>query len=187
MNIKRVLVATLAGAVVAFVWALISWMALPWHHADFRSFKDADPVAEHIMEQSRDSGFYMLPNAIVKDRTQEKHNQWMKDAAKGPYALIILRKEGMKISFPMQLAKMFLMQFATALLLTLLLAQTSIQSVLRKAVFVTTAALAGGMLVHLANWGWWGFPIATTMVEIVDLIITWFLAGLAIGKLYKTN
>ena len=187
MNIKRVVIASVAGAVIAFIWTTVSWMALPWHHSDFRSFTDATPVTESITLQSKDSGIYMLPNALVKDKTPEKHEQWMKDAAKGPFALIILRKEGMNISFIEQLAKMFVFLYISALLLTLLLAQTQMQSVLHKAIFVTTAALAGGMLVHLTYWSWWGFPTFSTAVEIIDMIITWFLAGLVIGKLYKTN
>lgn len=187
MNIKRVLVASLAGAVIAFIWTSVSWMALPWHHADFRSFSDSAPVTESIMQQTKENGIYMLPNAVVKDKTPEKHQQWMTDAAKGPFALIVLRRGGMEISMGMQLAKMFLFQFVTALLLTLLLAQTNIQSVLLKAVFIATAALAGGMMVHLTNWSWWGFPIFTTAVGIIDMAITWFLSGLAIGKLYKAS
>ena len=188
MNINKVLLASLAGAVVAFVWTMISWMALNWHDLDFRSFSDPTPVTESIMNQTTESGIYLLPNSDPEIHGDpEKHEQWMVDAAKGPFALMVLRREGMKITMGAQMATMFLIQLITAFLLTLLLAQTHIQSFLKRAVFVSIAALAGGMIVHLTNWSWWGFPIATTVVGIVDTGITWFLSGLAIGKIYKTS
>lgn len=188
MNIKKVLLASLAGAAVAFVWTMISWMALPWHDLDFRSFADPTPVTESVMNQTTDSGIYLLPNADPEAHNDpEKHEQWMADAAKGPFALMVLRREGMKITMGTQMSTMFLIQLITAFLLTLLLTQTHIESLIKRAVFVCIAALAGGMIVHLTHWSWWGFPIATTVVGIIDTGITWFLSGLAIGKIYKTG
>jgi hypothetical protein len=187
MNITRLLIAAFLGALVASIWSMVSWMALPWHHTEFRSFKDPAPVTKSIMAQSETSGIYMLPNAITKNKTPEKHEQWMKDAAKGPFSVIVLRREGMKISFPMQIGKMFLIHLLGALILTLLLAQTQIRSVTKKAIFVTGGAFAGGVMVILANWSWWGFPGVVTIVDASDMAITWLLAGITIGAVYKTS
>ena len=188
MNIKRMLLASLAGAAVAFVWSNISWMAFTWHFLDFRSFSDPIPVTKSVMEQTPDSGIYMLPNAHVEDHGDpEKHEEWMGKAVKGPYAYMVINREGIKVNMGAQMAFMFLLQFVTAVLLTFLLAQTQIKSVLNRAVFVSLAAIIGGMFVFLSNWSWWGFPIATTLIGILDMEITWFLSGLAIGKIYKTG
>ncbi len=188
MNIKRVILASVVGAIVAFIWTLASWMALSWHDIDFRSFADDKPVAQTIMSQTTDSGIYMLPNADPDAHNDpEKHAQWISDAAKGPFALIVLKREGTEIVMGMQMLKMIMIQFAAALLFTLLLAQTRIQALAARAVFVMVAAVAGGAIVHLSNWAWWGFPVVTTLVGIADMAITWLLAGFAIGKIYKAN
>jgi hypothetical protein len=35
------------------------------------------------------------------------------------------------------------------------------------------------------NWNWWNFPGDFTLVESVDTLIAWFLAGLAIAWFVK--
>ena len=188
MNIKRLFLASLAGAVVAFICSNISWMAFDWHFKDFRSFSDPAPVTESIMNQTKDSGIYMLPNAHVENHGDpEKHKEWMVKAEKGPYAYLIIKRDGFSVNMGVQMATMFLIQFMTAFLITFLLAQTRIESLFNRAVFVSVAALAGTLYVALSNWSWWGFPTTTTLVGILDTEITWLIAGLAIGKIYKPS
>lgn len=188
MNYKRLLLAAIAGAVVAFIWNNVSWMALNWHHIDFRRFADDAPVAQTMLAQTQDSGIYMLPNADPNaHQDPDKHQQWMDAAAKGPFAVIFFKRDGMPISFGVQLAKMVVIQLIIALLLTWMLAQTQLTSLFARAMFICIGAVAGGGAVHLLNWAWWGFPLAMTVVNILDIVIAWFLAGLAIGKIYKTS
>ena len=112
MNIKKVLLASLAGAVVAFIWSNVSWMAFTWHFLDFRSFSDPVPVTESIMNQTPDNGIYMLPNAHVENHGDpEKHEEWMGKAAKGPYAYMIIKRGGMNVNMGAQMATMFVLQF----------------------------------------------------------------------------
>jgi hypothetical protein len=59
-----VLLATLAGGAVLFVWGAISWVALPHHHGDFRAFpKDAeDAVTDALARTGAEPGMYMVPH-----------------------------------------------------------------------------------------------------------------------------
>jgi hypothetical protein len=188
MNIKRLFLASLAGAVVAFICSNISWMAFDWHFKDFRSFADPAPVVESIKNQTQDNGVYMLPNIDMKDHGDpEKHEEWVAGAAKGPFAFMIIRPNGFKASMGAQMATMFLIQLITAFLITLLLTQTKIESLFNRAVFVSIVAVVGAMYSSLSGWNWWGFPTIMTIVTILDTEITWLIAGLAIGKIYKPS
>lgn len=79
---KRIFIATLVGAVVAFFWGFISWQLLPWHQMNH--FKDDAAVAKAISENAPRHGLYVLP----------RHGDKGPDAdavTEGPYVYAIVR------------------------------------------------------------------------------------------------
>jgi hypothetical protein len=74
---------------------------------------------------------------------------------------------------------------AAAFLLTWLLLQTSGLSYRKRVMFIAIAGLAASVIVDVPNWNWWGFSGVYTAVNLIDVTITWLLAGLVIAKVAK--
>lgn len=61
MCVKKIVASGVAAGLVAFVWASLSWMVLPWHMAQFQHFKDNQQVAQVLTENTKGSGLYVFP------------------------------------------------------------------------------------------------------------------------------
>src|SRR5262245_9001563 len=59
MSLKRILLASLLAALVAFFWGFLSWTKLGWHNAI--KFKDGAAVAKVVKENMSEHGIYMWP------------------------------------------------------------------------------------------------------------------------------
>ncbi|MFI4937828.1 MAG: hypothetical protein ACHQJ6_04880 [Candidatus Berkiellales bacterium] len=184
---KKCLGAPLAGAIVAFIWASISWMVLPWHNLDMKSFKD-DGVAitQAIQHEATESGIYTIPN-MTKDlhENKEKSKEWAEKAQKGPFAYLAVDLKGTKWDMRMGLMVQFIILLIVAFVGSWIINKSSMQGVFKNAIFLSFAVTAGAFLVHASNWNWWGFPVMTTVVNFVDPAIAWFLAGLVMAKIIK--
>ncbi len=64
---KGLIRGTLFGAIVVFIWMMVSWMVLPWHCSVFNGFKDNASVRSAIVENTEGSGIYLLPNMCDKE------------------------------------------------------------------------------------------------------------------------
>lgn len=182
----------MAGAVIAQIWGMLSWMVLPWHNMDMRQFKNGDAVLETIKREQVDSGIYMVPNwdpKIHEDPALMK--EWERKASAGPFVFMSVREKGIPPGMGPMMAIGFALNIIIAAILLWLLSQTSIESLKKRAFFISVAGGVGGLYPVIANWNWWHFPAIYTISGAVDLFLTWFLAGLAMAivmeKMGKRN
>ena len=185
---KPLLKGAIFGGIVLFVWGFISHAVLPWHEATWNRFADEDAVAQVLTENAPRSGIYLYPMGPKPEGSEEQKQaaeaeMWEK-MRKGPFAFVAYTDHGttsMVRPFVVQL----LTQILGALLATWLLLQTSALSYAGKVTFLAVVALTAGVLCHVPNWNWWGFATGYTVVNLVDLVIGWVLAGLVIAKVAK--
>jgi len=181
---KKLVLGAVVGGIVAQIWGMVSWMGLGWHMADFKPFADPDAVADAVRAQNQGTGLYMLPNWDPSIHTdEEKMNEWNSKSEAGPFVFMSVQANGVKPGMGPMMAIGFGINVLVAFLLVWLLGQTSLTSPFQQALFVGVAGAAGAMFPHLSNWNWWHFPLGYCLVGVVDLFITWFLAGFAISKL----
>ena len=183
---KKSVITVVVGAIVAFAWSTISWMALGWHMTDFKQFKNDTMVMDVIREQAQGSGFYMLPNmdpSIHEDKEREK--EWFEKAQRGPYAFISARVDGVSCSMARSMTVGLLINLLTAIIFYGLLRQTKLKKDKEKVLFVAFAAVAGSLIPYLGNWAWWHFPLLSMAINVVDTFVMWGLAGLAMVKISK--
>ncbi len=154
--IRSLVLGTILGGLVAFLWSSVSWEVIGWHEKTLLSFQNEDDVSAVIVSHMKQSGTYLLPAGP----SQEVQSPEQKKAAET-------------------------IQMASALLLTWLLLQTSGLRYARRVAFLAVAGLASGVIADLPNWNWWGFSGAYAVVNLIDYTITWFLAGLVIAKVAK--
>ena len=62
---RPLILGTVLGAIVLFIWSTIAWMLIPWPGEPLRSFTNDDAVAQAIKANSPRSGNYLLPNGLA--------------------------------------------------------------------------------------------------------------------------
>jgi len=172
------------GTLVAFLWSSFSFMALPWHNLDFRSFSgDGQLMTAALRAEATQPGIYIVPNFDESvHRDPEKQKQWSENSRKGPWAYMTVRPQGTSGDMGVSMVIQLLTQLATALIAVWILSKTAAKKLWQKALVVAAGVTAGALMSHVPYWNWWGFPAAGTIVNIVDLSIEWFIAGLAMAK-----
>lgn len=166
---KSLVRAGLLGGLVLFVWSMISWMVLPFHHKTLNGFA-VEPAVEQILGvNTSGAGVYVLP---MKDH---------KKMEKGPFAFVVWNPQG---NGPMLRGMIgsLVVQVVIAMLTGMLLLRTNLKKYWDRVFFVTLFAFAGAFMCDLPYAIWWGFPPGFIMLDIADHVIGLFLAGMVMAK-----
>jgi|ERR1700722_16892441 len=187
MSKKKLFRGAIIGGVIVFLWCLISWMALPWHSMVFKKFDDESSVAHAIRNNAQESGVYILPNTFKYNpsTSNEEMEQGMMMMQRGPTMFASVQVNGMGHKSVRPFVISLILEIIGAGIVTWMLLQTKGLKYKHRVGFVTLYGLAIGVLGILPAWNWWCFSLSYTMVIFLDLIIGWFLAGLAIAKICK--
>ena len=188
---RALILGTILGGLVAFVWSTVSWEVLGWHEKTVLNFRNDDEVSAVIASHAPKDGTYILPSTppmhgITAEQKKQAQATVIEKMQKGPIMVAAVRRGGFG-SFSRALSIQVLSLMAAAFLLTWLLLQTRGLTNARGVLFLAVVGLAASVIVDLPNWNWWGFSAKYTAVNLVDSTITWLLAGLVIAKVAKTR
>ncbi len=172
---RKLLKAAIFGGVVAFFWGVFSWHVLPWHQMTMHNFQNEMQVAAAISQNAPTSGVYSLPS---EDTPAD-------EARAMPAAMVAVRLQGMGGNMGAPMAAMLITQMVGAFFAAWLLSKTKGLELMQKACFVSGLALFAGIVAKVPASIWMGHHASFTVVCILDLMIGWFLAGLAIAKVSK--
>jgi hypothetical protein len=186
---KSLILGTILGGLMAFVWSSISWELIGWHEKTMVAFHNEDEVSAVIASHAGQDGTYILPSTPpTAGMTPEQKKNVMAAVIQkmqtGPIMVAGVRRGGFG-SYSRTLIIQLLSLMAAAFLLTWLLLQTSGLSYARRVAFLAIVGLAASVIVDLPNWNWWGFSGAYTAVNLADSMLTWLVAGLVIAKVAK--
>jgi hypothetical protein len=185
----KIFKAILACSIISFLWSGFSHMVLPWHNINMKSFSMGGTlVTAAVKAEAQSAGFYVLPNMDMEmHRSKEAQEKWRADALKGPTAFLSVHPEGSSVSMGLNLLVQFINQIIVSILVVLLCLKTNIKGILGYACFVSVIVTAGVITAAVPLWNWWGFPLTSTLISIVDTSINWFLAGLGVGKVLSAS
>jgi hypothetical protein len=175
------------GGLIVFIWGLFSWMVFPWHQTCLNKFSNESEVANAISNNAPVSGVYVLPNTFSyhEGTSQSEMENGMKMMEKGPFMFASVSKGGIgKMTLAPFLISLII-QIIGAFIVTWMLMQTKTLPFKRQVGFVTVFGLGVAILAQLPDWNWWGFSACYALVNIVDLVVGWFLAGFGIAKVLK--
>lgn len=186
---KSLILGTILGGLMAFVWSSISWELIGWHEKTMVAFHNEDEVSAVIASHAGQDGTYILPSMppTVGLTPEQKKNviaAVMQKMQAGPIMVAAVRRGGFG-SYSRGLIIQLLSLMAAAFLLTWLLLQTTGLSYARRVAFLAVVGLAASVIVDLPNWNWWGFSGPYTAVNLADSTLTWLFAGLVIAKVAK--
>ena len=178
---KALIKGTVLGAIIVFSWLLISWLILPWHCTVMNTFTDQDKMSSLIMDNTVKDGIYVLPNICDAVNIHE-HSQAIK---KGPVIFASIQRYGFDVDSMIPYILAFIIQLIGAFLITYLLLMSKGTGYWKGVWFITLFGLTIGLLASLPYWNWWGYSIGYVGLEILDFVISWFLAGLVISAVAK--
>ena len=164
----KVIIGSILGGIVAFGWGALSWMVFHLHDSTLNSFTDEMEVAEVVIKNAEKSGIYLLP--AFGDESM-------------PFIFASIRKEtDPDYAMWRTMLRAALASIASAIVIGTMLHFAAPQlNYLARALFVGL----GGLFVAFAgiypNNIWWEFSVPFTLVGILDAIVGWFLAGLAMA------
>jgi len=185
---KSLLMGTLLGGLVAFLWSSVSWEVIGWHEKTLLTFQNDEELASTLLSHTTQSGTYLLPGVALEGMNAEQKKAaravLIEKMKKGPIMFAAFRRNGYG-SFAQGIIIQFLSLLAAAFLLTWLLLQTRGLSYAKRVAFLAVVGLSAGVISDIPNWNWWGFSGAYTTVNVADFTIMWLLAGVVIAKVAK--
>lgn len=161
-----------AGGLIAFAWGALSWTVLPFHDKTIGRFADAAPIVNALEAAAPASGIYLVAN----DPQGQK-------APTDPFVFVSYHKKGwggMGLAMALALAVQMIGAFYWTWILGKIPGLTLRDAALYGAMF----GLCVGVLGAMPNWVWWKFPLGFTALYVVDAVIAWTLASLAISRCY---
>lgn len=188
MSKKKLIKGAIIGGAIVFLWCFVSWMLLPWHAKTFNKFSNEESVADAIKNNAPVSGIYILPNTFLYDSStsSDEMQNSMTMMQEGPTLFASVRLEGMGQKTIRPLIVSLLIQIIGAGIITWMLLQTKGLKFKQKVLFVTLFGIAIGVLGVLPAWNWWCFSASYTLSICFDMVVGWFLAGLAIAKICRS-
>ncbi|MBI4374953.1 MAG: hypothetical protein HY549_00735 [Elusimicrobia bacterium] len=162
------------GGLIAFIWSAVSWMALPFHDKTIHTFADAAPVVNALEGGAPSSGIYILMND-PKGQT----------APTDPFLFISYHKAGWG-SMGSSMALGLLIQMIGAFFWTWILGKIPGLTLKDAALYGCFFGICIGALGSLPNWVWWKFPFGFVALYVVDSVIAWSLASMAISHCYAS-
>ena len=88
---KRIVLAALLGAVVYFIWQMLTWMVIPLHGPTVSGLPDESAVRDLLMEQSLDAGVYLVPYG-TDEQMMDPDSEFAERHREGPlFAIFYVR------------------------------------------------------------------------------------------------
>ena len=166
----------IAGGMLAFIWSSLSWMVLPWHQPTMNVFENEESVGAMIKEAAPKAGIYTYPGwTDDAEDMKKKHGE-------GPYVFASIVPGGVGVEMGRMMFNGILISvLGSAFLLILMLVLPPGTSWKQKALVGIVAAIFVSLVPPLLNWNWWHFPMPFTIVAILDGIVAWSIAAIAIA------
>jgi hypothetical protein len=187
--LKQLILGSVLGGLVLFVWSAIAWMVIPWPGDPFLKFTDEAAVAQTLTANAPRSGNYLLPNepkrtpGMTDEQYKAAEQAAMDEGARGPMIFAAIRLGPMGMTKPLIIQ--FFIQLVLALLACVLLTKTCGLAYSKRVLFVTIIGVMIFIGGHLEQWNWFSFSNAYTFMELGAIVIGWLLAALVIAKFVK--
>ena len=176
---RRIIAATIAGAIIAFIWGFVSWTLLGWHAPS--QFKDADAVRQVITENADEHGVYMLPTPSMEEDQSAEFTA-------GPFIYATVRPG--KLEEPWSMTKSliygFIINLACSLIIAISVLRIRATRYISRASVGITMGLFAAVCIVLPQWNWFETPGGHLLAGFLDPVIAYSLAGLVIAAIIKT-
>ena len=177
---KKLVLGSLLGALVMFVWGAVFWTS-PLPYSVMGKIPDEAAAGKALLEHFPRSGTYLVPSPMQDEKVLTELSR------SGPIATVHIQTRGGE---PMS-AGVFIFGFLHELIavfliaLLLSLALPGLPTYGRRLGFVALAGLASSIYVNGANPIWWHHPWPFYLVNGVYDFVAWSATGLVLAGMIK--
>jgi hypothetical protein len=182
---KKVLLAGILGGLISFVWSSAIHM-LPTGKMGLSVLNEKeDAVLAALKSSNAQDGLYFFPGMdMSKSMTAEQQAAWDAKYKAGPVGLLLYHPNGGEALSPKQLLIELLATILCGLMAAYVLAST-VGSIGSRAILVGLMGLFTWFAISISQWNWYKFPFSFILVDGLDQVIGWLLAGLLMAKMIK--
>lgn len=181
--IVRLVLATLAGGVVWFVWGAAAHMVFQLGDASFKRLPNESAVMQTLRSTEMDDGLYIFPHW---DETKTDDEAMMAELEakyrEGPVGIMVYRKSVNGVMPPSTLALEFLGGLVGSAIAALVIARLGI-SPCRAVVLGALLATASWCTHTFSEWVWYGFPTSWVRDALIEQVAGWALASATIAAI----
>lgn len=183
---KKNLLAGILGAVIFFIWsALVHMNPLTGPMGLTMLNEKEDTVMAALKDNVPEPGLYFFPGMDMSQHlTKEQKDAWAAKYKAGPSGLLLIQPKGGDPMMTSQLVISFISNLLCALLAAFILAST-VGSFARRVAIVTSLGLFAWLAISMEQWDWYEFPFTFAMLDAINQLIGWLLAGLLMAKMIK--
>lgn len=191
--VKRIFFAAIIGGFIAFIWGNISWVVLDLHQKTLLQFKDDSSVATNLKENALQSGVYFLPHHIHDTSGKSPEEQkTLRDTfethfKQGPRAFVAVALGPGDPRMVHQIIQYLLTFFVYGLALAIMLASCSCGGYFCRVLYVGFVGLLMGSYGDILGVTWFHFSWDFALMNALDGLIAWTLAGLAMAAIVKKS
>lgn len=185
----RILLAGIAGGVIAFVCGAVEHMVFNWQDRAFRDLPNETALMEFLKKEVPEAGIYSFPDMPANT----PNDQWDKAYAdlnerykKGPNGILLIGPTGQDMMGPKQLLLEGLSVFLVALIAAWIVASLAADAdYIKRWSVVLMIGIAAWLSISVSHGIWYRFPDAFVRDEFLCAIFEWGVAGLAIAAIAK--
>ncbi|MEO0413952.1 MAG: hypothetical protein AAF226_03255 [Verrucomicrobiota bacterium] len=171
----KAILGIILGGVIAHAWGALSWMVLPFHSDTIHSFPDEKKLIAFAEETFKERGVYYSP--------QPSEGSMQKA---GPRIFASYHPGPDTPSMGMLIVRALSANLICAVIIGILLSAAAPRlNFIGRLFFVTMIGAFAAIAGVYPNNIWWEFPNLFTSLAMLDLVIGWFLAGIAMAALIR--
>jgi hypothetical protein len=180
----RILVAGLIGGIVMFFWGAVAHMALPIGEMGMKvADGQGSAIAALQASATQGAGVYMLPGMSPEQWQDEASRKaFVEQHQASPYAFVVYQPGGNPALSDM--APNLVKQFASDVLAALVAAWVLALGPMafgRRVLAAGAMGLFAWLAVQVPYWNWYLFPLDFTLAALVEQVVGWLLAGMAMA------
>lgn len=181
----RVILASIVGAIVAFVWGFVSWTLLPWHNNTMQGMSAQSPVVQAMREYNLSPGVHYFPPQPADMNDQAAMQRYAQQHIEGPVGLLWIEPDGSEPMPPLMFVRGIVLQLLAAQVASLLLYQSGLTCYTHRVTAVVLMAVFASLIADAQLWNWLYMPMDFALVNMADHIVGWLIVGLVIAAIVR--
>lgn len=191
----RILIGTVVGTVVAFLYGFTTWAALGLWDGKIQSVPAGSTLAESFAAQVVADGAYSFPphdkaryeelaaSGRPEDAAAAKAMRTAFEAAHehGPVGMVIIRKQGMPVMSAGTFACSIGFDLLCAGFMAFFIAATACPSWAGRWMYGVMIAAFAAMVANASDVSWFHFPVNYVMYDIADIFLKWTTVSAAVA------
>ena len=179
----RTLLAGALGGLVLFIWLSISWMALPFHGESLNGIRHDAQLDALLIQMGAKDGLNYYPSYEGMD--QQEYAELARSVPN--IGIMSFHPDGFDMANPMAYIRGLLGCIIAGILVAIFLSVLPAGSGLPgRVLFCTLFGAAAFFCTQWVDGGFYHFPMRHTMLQLMDGLISWTLAGVVMALVMRS-